>query len=401
MVRELDFSHPNLAVDLNKVKEMFAQHTNDGCRFLVKQALESIMLNDLFQQLEAGWNQRTESRRGYRNGFRQRTLLTSFGEMELTVPRDRAGEYKPDCFERYKRVDRVVDDGIKAMFLRGVSTHKVGEVLEALCGTGVSSGYVSRVTRELDSLVREFENGVIGDDFVFLFLDGLNVRVLYDLHVKKMVLLYAYGIKADGSRQFISFRLAKSESRANYLSFLENLKARGLKGQSLELIIMDGALGLWSAIEDVYPQIEHQLCWAHKLRNVAKYCPKKYQAECLQEAAAIMYAKSHGKALKLFRAWHTKWGGKIPKAVSCLENDFDKLTPVFNFPQTMRKILRTTNVIERCFREIRRRLKVMGRFQNSRSCKRIVVSLILYFNGKWAKKKNHLKPIAEHYKKAA
>ena len=401
MIRELDFSHGNLGVALAEVKEMFAMHTNEGCRLLVKQAMEKVMLHDLFCQLEADWNQRTESRRGYRNGFRERTLLTSFGELELEVPRDRAGLYQPACLERYKRVDRAVDNGIKAMFLRGVSTRKVGEVLEALTGTGVSAGYVSKVTGELDQLVREFENSVITDDWTFLFIDGLNVKVLYDLHVKKVVLLYAYGIKADGRRQFISFRLAKSESRANYLSFWENLKARGLKGTNLKLIIMDGALGLWSAIEDVYPQVEHQLCWAHKLRNVAKYCPKKYQEECLKEAADIMYAKSRGEAVRLFRLWRSHWNKKIPRAVACLENDFHRLTPVFEFPQPMRKILRTTNVIERCFREIRRRLKVMGRFENSKSCKRIVVSLIAYFNGKWAKQSKHLKPIAQYYKTAA
>jgi transposase-like protein len=401
MSRELNFSKHNLSIDLAEVKEMFAMHLDEGCRYMVKEALEKLMLDGLYGHLEAGWNQRTESRTGYRNGFRERTLFTSFGQIGLEVPRDRAGKYKPDCLERYKRVDRAVDDGIRAMFLRGVSTRKVGEVLEALCGTGVSAGYVSKVTAGLDKLVRDFENAPTDDAVVFLFLDGLNVRVRYDLHVKKMVLLFAYGIKADGSRRFLSFRLVKSESRANYLSFLENLKARGLKGANLKMITMDGAAGLWSAIEDVYPAAPHQLCWAHKLRNVSKYCPKKYREECLKAASGIMYAKSQGLAVKMFREWKKMWQERIPKAVACLEDDFDRLTPVFEFPEEIRKIIRTTNVIERCFREVRRRLKVMGRFENSKSCKRIVVSLTEYFNAKWAKKSKRLKPIEEHFKKAA
>ena len=401
MSRELIFSEDNLSIDLAEVKEMFAMHLDEGCRYVVKQALEKLMLDGLYGHLEAGWNQRTESRRGYRNGFRERTLLTSFGQIDLEVPRDRAGKYKPDCLERYKRIDQAVDNSIRAMFLRGVSTRKVGEVLEALCGRTVSSGYVSNVCKVLDETVRDFENSPIEDNFAFLFLDGLNVRIRYDLHVKPMVLLFAYAVKADGARRFLSFRLVKKESHKSYLSFLENLQTRGLKGINLKLIIMDGALGLWSAIEEVYPDAPHQLCWAHKLRNVSKYCPVKHRKECLEEAAEIMYARSRGMAAKFFREWKAKWQSLAPKAVACLERDFEKLTPVFDFPQHIRKIIRTTNIIERCFREVRRRLKVMGYFQDNKSCKRIVMSLVEYFNIKWAKRSKRIKPIAELYQNAA
>lgn len=400
-VRELDFSNHNLTVDLAEVKRMFATHANEGCRSLFKQALELVMAEELYWHLQAGWKQRTEVRRGHRNGYRPRSLLTSFGQVELEVPRDRAGEYQPDCFERYKRVDRAVDEGIKSMFLRGVSTGKVGEVLEALCGFSLSASYVSSVTRQLDKLVRSFENSPIDDDYAFLFIDGLTVRVRFELKVKPMVLLVAYGIKRDGSRRFLSFRLVKSESHANYLSFLENLKARGLKGHRLDLIIMDGALGLWSAVEEVYPDRPHQLCWVHKLRNLAKYCPRRFQEQCTREAARIMYAGSSGKAAKLFRTWRRKWRRTAPKAVDCLERDFDRLVPFLQLPRSFQKLLRTTNVIERCFREVRRRLKVMGYFQNSKSCRRIVVSILEYFNYKWSKRANRIKAIEEYYTKAA
>jgi len=331
----------------------------------------------------------------------------------LRVPRDRAGEYQPDCFERYKRVARTVNEGIKAMFLRGVSTRKVGEILDALCGFGVSAAYVSKVTKELDQLVKQYENSAIDDAYVFLFIDGLSVRVRYEFKIKKMILLVAYGIERNGGRKLLSFRLAKSENHASYLSFrqdstsLENLKARGLKGANLDLIIMDGALsqdtsvGLWSAIEEVYPQVAHQLCWVHKLRNIAKYCPKRLRDECVGEASKIMYATSSRKAANLFREWRTKWQSKIPRAVGCLERDFDKLLPFLEFPPSFHKTIRTTNVIERSFREVRRRLKVMGYFQDSKSCKRIVASLFEYFNIKWARNTQHLKPIAEYYSNPA
>lgn len=400
-LRELNFDKHNLQWDMREVKRMFWMDFEDGCRYLFKQTLEALMAQDLYEHLQADRHQRAEKRQGYRNGYRQRKLLTTYGEVELNVPRDRDGEYQPGYFKRYKRISGKVDRGIKAMFLRGVSTGKVGEVLDALCGFRVSAGYVSTVTKQLDELVREYENAPIEDEFAYLFIDGLSVRIKYGLKAKRTIILVAYGISKNGSRELISFQLSKSESHANYLSFLENLKVRGLKGGSLDLIIMDGALGLWSAVEEVYPQVSHQLCWVHKLRNVSRYCPKKYREECSREAADIMYAETPGRAANLFRLWKKRWINKIPKAVKCLEKDFDKLIPFLEFPEEYRKVIRTTNVIERCFREVRRRLKVMGYFQDSKSCKRIVTSIFVYFNTKWERKTHRIKPIAEYYKQAA
>ena len=399
--RDLDFTSHNLHVDLHEVKRMFAMHTDNGCRYLLKQTLERLMVDDLTEHLQAQWNQRTVTRRSHRNGFRYRSLLTKQGELELKVPRDRRGEYQPGYFDRYKRVESVVDQGIRSMFLRGVSTRKVGEVLDALCGFKVSAGYVSIVTKQLDKLVRQYENSAIDDNYAFLFIDGVYVRIRFELEVKRLVLLVAYGIKRDGSRRILSFRLAKRETRAAYLSFLENLKARGLKGNNLDLIALDGSPGLWSAVDEVYPFSLHQLCWVHKLRNVAKHCPKKYRELCVSEAAKIMYCETSGKAANQFRNWRKKWASLAPGAVDCLEKDFHKLIPFLEFDPKFHKVIRTTNVIERCFREVRRRLKVMGYFQNTKSCKRITVSLFEYYNHKWETKIHRLKAVADYYTDAA
>lgn len=399
--RELDFSKGNLTIALSDVKGMFAMHFEDGGRQMVREVLGCVMECDLTEYLQASFNQRTETRLGYRNGCRERSLLTGFGEVRLRVPRDREGEYEPSYFKRYKRISPKVEEGIRAMYLRGVSTAKVGEVLEALCGTGVSAGLVSSVCKALDQKVREFESSPIKDDIAFLFIDGLHVKALCDLHVKKRILLFAYGIKSNGQRVFLSFRLVKHESHACCKSFLDSLKARGLKGRVLECITMDGALGLWSAIEEVYPDKRHELCWAHKLRNVAGYCPERYHDELMKGARTIMNAKSKGIAIRLFKSWKERWQRLVPRAVKCLEDDFEKLTPCFDFPKGIRKIIRTTNVIERCFREVRRRLKVMGHFKDSQSCRRIVVSLVEYFNYKWAKNSKRIKLVAEQYQNAA
>lgn len=396
-VKQLDFSRPNLVIDLAEVKRMFAMHFNEGCRYLVKQAFGRIMAQDMYEHICARRYERTPVRSGHRNGCRGRNLLTSVGLIRLDVPRDRAGGYVPECFERYKRVHGVVDEGIKAMFLRGVSTRKVRNILDCLCGEGVSASYVSAVTKGLDGEVKAFENQPIDDDLAFLFLDGLDVKIRMELRVKRYKILIAYGIRRDGSRSLVSFRLAHSEGAGTWRSFLENLKVRGLLGRNLELIILDGCLGLWSAIDQVYPLVPHQLCWVHKLRNIAKYCPKRYREECTSQAARIMYAQTSAMAAKLFRQWKDRWIKLIPRAVACLERDFDKLIPFFEFSPEFHKVIRTTNVIERSFREVRRRVKVMGYFQNTKSCKRIVLSLFFYFNRKWERKTERIVPIAQYF----
>ncbi|MCJ7578785.1 MAG: IS256 family transposase [candidate division Zixibacteria bacterium] len=399
--KQLDFSKHNLTIDLAEVKRMFREDLSEGGRYLLEEFFHQVMVHDLYEHIRARWHERTLARGGYRNGYRERYLLILLGLLKLNVPRDREGTYQPDCFERYKRVQREVDEGIKEMFLRGVSTRKVGEVLDAFCGERVSASYVSRVTKALDEEVKAFHNSPIEDDFVFLFLDAISLRVRLELKVKRYSVLVAYGIKPDGSRKLINFRLSKSEGRGSWSSFLENLKVRGLAGHNLKLIIMDGCAGLWSAIEEVYPLVPHQLCWVHKLRNIAKYCPKRYRESCTKEAAKIMYAKTSGMAAKLFRQWKACWINLIPKAVECLEKDFDRLIPFFEFSPEFHRVIRTTNVIERSFGEVRRRLKVMGYFQNTRSCNRIIFSLFFYFNNKWERRTERIKPIAEYFQTAA
>jgi len=227
------------------------------------------------------------------------------------------------------------------------------------------------------------------------------VRIRYELKAKRRLVLMAYGIRRDGSRRLLSFSVAKREGQATWRSFLENLKVRGLSGRALELIVVDGAPGLWAALEDVYPLVEHQLCWVHKLRNIARYGPRSKRDACVSEAARIMYAGSATKAARLFRKWKSRWEPVNPRGVACLERDFHRLIPFFEFDPCFHKVIRTTNVIERSFKEVRRRLKVMGYFQNQKSCSRIVLSQVYYFNAKWDRRRERIQAIADHFQKAA
>jgi len=401
MSKVLDFYEENVSWGLGEVKEMFGEGFQEGCRRVGEHLLNYGIAMEFKEYLGAFRYQRVKSRKGWRNGYRERRLQTSLGELHLAIPRDRQGAFQTTWVERYQRVERTVDKLICEMVVKGVSTSKVGEVLNAVMGYRLSKSYVSEATKELDVAVLEYFGRPLDDDFVFLFLDGVNVQIRRELKAKSFPLLVAYGIRADGSRELLSFQKVASESALCWQHFLENLKMRGLKGNALKLIVMDGGKGLWQAVETVYPYVEHQLCWVHKLRNVSNYCPKGYRQECLSEARQIMYASSSTEAANHFRQWKRHWQQKAPQSVNCLETDFDKLIPVFAFPESIRHMIRTTNVIERCFREVRRRLKVMGYFPNSASCNRMVYALFAYFNSKWEQNNKRIKVIRQIFKPAA
>ena len=348
------------------------------------------------------WYRHDNERKDYRNGFRSRNLLTTLGLIkEIRVPRSRKRGFEPKVFDRYKRVQHVVDAGILKMYLMGVSTRKVGEVLEALFSYTVSAAYVSKVSKRLDGDVGSFHNRPLKDDFLYLFLDGIHVKIRQVSKSVKRAVLTAYGVRADGSRELIDFRVAKSEGKGAWASFLENLKLRGLMGSKLALVISDGCPGLWAAAGEVYPFVEHQLCWVHKLRNVSNYCPARHREQCIAQARQIYLASTVKIGMRQFREWEKAWRELVPKAVACLGRDIDKLLVFLNCPREHGKKIRTTNVIERQFREIRRRLRVMGTFPDSASAQRMTFSLFVYHNTRWERSNTRIKEIAETNKNKA
>lgn len=398
---ELDFTMENLSLSWQEVNQMFAEDFAETSRLMYERMLNVAISEEFKSYVGARRYERVEGRRGWRNGYRHRSLLTRLGQIDLTIPRLRAEGFQPSWLDRHQRLEGKVAEGLRTMFINGVSTEKVGWVMEALCGERVSRSTVSKLAKSLEEEVRAYLQRPLDDDFVFLFLDGLTVKIRKELRAESWLLLVAYGIRADGSRELISFHRYRSEAEACWQSFIDNLKMRGLKGEHLKLIIIDGSKGLWNAVEAAYPEVEYQLCWVHKLRNIAKACPKRHQEACLGEAARIMNSSSSRTAARRFRNWRRKWQALAPKAVACLERDFDKLVAVFAFPVVIRKIIRSTNAIERAFREVRRRLRPMGYFQNSASANRIIYALFAQMNAKWEQPHRRLKPIRKLFREAA
>lgn len=354
---------------------------------VVKRLLESAMEEELLECLRVGRYRRTGLRRGYRNGYRQRNLLTEVGLVEhLRVPRDRGGDYQPEVLERYQRRQSRVNGLIREVFLAGVSTRRVGEVLAPVLGEAPSPQTVSRIARTLDTEVRHYHSRHLPNHYQYLFLDGITLKVKGLTGVKKRLVLCAYGITPEGQRELISFHQAAAESEVHWEAFLRDLYNRGIEGKTLRLVVTDGCPGLHRALDMIYPYVPRQRCWAHKLRNIASKLPRKYQEACLGEVKLIYLAQTRREAVELFRDWASKWRAVAPRAVACLEDDLEELVSFLDRPREHWKKIRTTNVIERAFREVRRRTRPMSCFQNPASVDRIIYGVITHLNQTWKEK---------------
>jgi transposase-like protein len=299
------------------------------------------------------------------------------------VPRARQGSGESQAFSRYQRRQAQVDGLIREVFLAGVSTRRVGETLEAVLGERVSAQTVSRVARSLNREVERFHRAVLTDDVRYLLLDAVSMRIRNAMEVKRRLVLCAYGISVAGERRLLDFRLAKSESQVAWEAFLNQLRERGLVGGHLQLVTTDGCAGLHAALDVVYPYVPHQRCWVHKLRNVASKLRRAQQTDCLAGARGIYEALTRREAVRRYWTWAQRWRTEAAKAVACLEQDLDTLLSFLACPEAHRKAVRTTNAIERAFREVRRRTRPMTCFTNDASCERIIYAVVSHLNRSW------------------
>ena len=379
-IAELEFTDKNLEERWDRVKEDFWCDLKGQTLKAVKRALETMMEIEVQDLIGSPKWKHTATRPTYRNGKYFRSLFTSLGFItRLEVPRVRSGRVNFKAFNRYMRRTKDVDAAVLGIFLAGVSTRRVKETLLPLFGeNALSATTVSKISKVLNSWVTNFHNRKIDDDYVYIILDGIYLKAKSPVSSRRRCILVVYGIRSNGIRELIDFRVVRSsESQIAWECFLTSLMNRGLKGQMLKLASVDGNRGLWNALDLVWPDIKRQRCWAHKLRNVANHLPKKMQNLCLNQARDIYSAASYTEAIKAFRHWVKIWKPISPKAVVCLEQDIDDLLQFFHTPKPMWVKIRTTNIIERVFREVRRRTRPMSCFSNVQSLERIIYAILL------------------------
>lgn len=356
-------------------------------RQALKKILEGRMDEEMTEFLGLELYDHAPDRPDYRNGHYLRHLLTEMGDLELLIPRTRKGGFQPTLLEKYARRHSSIDEVLLACFCLGLSTRKAASVLAPMLGEKVSASTISRIAKDLDQEVEAYHQRLLLDEYLYLFFDGVVLKSKGAVKVQKKILLCVFGIRKDGVQEMIDFCPATSESQAAWEAFLRDLYRRGLEGVFCQLIATDGGPGLHAALEIAYPKIPLQRCWAHKTRNVLDKVKEQDQEAVKKALHRISHAKNRREATKAYWRLASDWRKAYPRAVACLEKDIDQLLTFFQIKEPdLWSRLRTTNLIERSFREVRRRTRPMGVFTNTESLQRIVFAVFFHLNNNWSQR---------------
>jgi transposase-like protein len=367
------------ALDVIKAMDLLGEEWSEP-RELGRRAFQEL----LEQHLRARQRVRLEEvkrqgGRDRRNGCYRRHLLTSLGDIELRIPRTRTFSVR-GFLRRYARREPGLDRLILAGFVLGLSTRKVGVALQAILGETVSATTVSRVARSLDAAVAAFHRRPLQNRYRALVLDGVALSRRTGLGARSKPILVALGITPEGHKEIIDFQLAPAESQPAWEGFLHHLYRRGLTGEGLEIVGTDGGSGLLAALLVVYPHVPRQRCWAHKVRNILNHLRRSDHLRAKRDLARIYRAPNRTQARQAARRFAERWS-PYPRAVTCLRKDLDELLTFFCFSDpAWQRATRTTNAIERRFKEVRRRTRPMGAFADRTSIDRILYAVFSYEN---------------------
>jgi len=353
------------------VQQAFHQHLRDQIRGAVQVVMEAIMREELTQFVGAQWGECSSERKGYRNGSYTRDLATASGQIQdLKVPRDRAGEFHTQLFDRYSRYEEQVAEGLTQMFVSGTSTHKVGEVAHTLMGVTPSASTVSRLNHTLAEQFEAWRNRTIQGHWRVLYLDGIYFEVRHGDQVDATIILAAMGVDLEGTKEILAIRACAQESQDGWLCVLEDLRTRGVT--EVDLIVTDGHDGLLAAVSALFTATPRQRCLVHKQRNVMNAIPKRERDPIAAELAGIWNQSSKEKALTELAAFKGKYRERYPEAIRSLCEDEAHLLTFYDFPQSMHRHIRSTNPIESFFRNVRRRTDQIDTFTTETSCLSII-----------------------------
>jgi transposase-like protein len=374
-----DLRGENMQDQLEVMKEIissFLKDSKDGKKRLVEWFLNSVMEEEARIQVSSLPYERTEERKGYRNGSRTRRLKTVDGELELKKPQIREFPFETKVFDRYSRVEKALDSVILESYIQGVSTRNVMNVVESLGVENISASYVSTLASELDASVKSFLERPIESPMKFIYIDATYFKVREDGTYGNKALYVCIGINSDGRREILSAHLYDSETEIQWESFFDDLKDRGLRG--VELVISDGHKGIQESVTRSFLGAAWQYCHVHFMRNLMKLIPKKRQSSVMQ---IIKQALENESLVSRAQELLLKEG--LEKASDMFERWYPSLYNYRAFGQSNQRRLRTTNVLERLNLEFKRRTKKIGAFPSEQSLLRLVVSIMMDINEEW------------------
>jgi len=353
---------------------------------MTKMLLEVMAESEVERRAGARLHERGESRVDHRNGYRTRTAQLSYQVVEIRIPRLRGQGFVPSFLEPHHRAIAQVEGWVDKALMAGLGRCEVIRLLESTTGCRPSDNLLKRVQVELDKRVKEFRERPLMGRYQYLFLDAAWAKDIVGLNATRVCIMTAVGITYLGQKEILGFERTAIENESGWRGFLGRLVSRGLKPSDLALVISDEHGGLLNAASEVFGDVPHQLCWAHRMRNVRKAvnaCDRKAVIAGLQD---VYKASNLGTAKEALRRWCIRWQQKYPGMVLSVDEDSARLLAFFTCPELHWDYVRTSNPIERVFLELRRQQFGCGAFANRDACNRAVYRVFSWLNGLWSGK---------------
>ena len=361
--------------------EQIAAEGMDALPELIRILINEAMRLEREQHLGAGPYERSSERRGHANGYKPKTVKTRLGEIQFEVPQVRQGNFYPDALEKGLRSERALTLALAEMYVQGVSTRRVAAITEQLCGTAVTSMQVSRASEKLDEILEAWRTRPLGR-IVYLYLDARYEKVRMDGQIRDAAILIASGVGRDGKRRILGVSVSLSEAEQHWRLFLEDLIRRGLEG--LQLIISDDHHGLRKARQALFTGVPWQRCQFHLQQNASQYVPRKrMRAEVAADIRAIFNAPDRQQAERYLKQIVSKYADIASELADWIEAAIPEGLTVFDFPESHRRRIRTSNMLERVSQEIKRRTRVVRIFPNPSSCLRLVSAILMEISEDW------------------
>jgi transposase-like protein len=374
-------THPAHSNNVHEVVQLLAEHGFDGMANAMQILFNEAMKIERAAYLNADPYQRTSDRKSYANGFKDKTVSTRLGKIELRVPQTRDGEFYPSVLERGERSERALKLALAEMYVQGVSTRKVAKITAELCGTEISSTQVSRATKLLDEELEAWRNRPLGQ-VEYLMLDARYERVRVDGQVRDCAVLIAVGILPNGKRSVLGASVSLSEAEVHWRDFLNSLCQRGMTG--VKLIASDAHKGLKAARLAVLPSVPSQRCQFHLTQNAMQYVPKiEMRSKVASDLRKIYDARDLADATEGIKRFAKIYQDSAPKLVQWVEENIPDGLTVFSLPEGHRKRMRTTNMLERQNRELKRRTRVATLFPNEASLLRLATAVLAEISDEW------------------
>jgi len=338
-----------------------SEDVQDALKDLLGGTLEEMLQSEMTEHLGYKEYERGEGDNS-RNGKKKKTVRSKYGEVEISVPQDRKSSFEPKVIGKRKKDISGIDSKIISMYAKGLTTRQISDQIEDIYGFEVSESFVSDVTDKLLPQIEEWQQRPLSDIYPVVFIDAVHFSVRSDGIVKKIAAYVVVGINPDGYKEVVGLYIGENESSKYWLGILNELKNRGVR--DILLICADGLSGMKEAIVTAFPKTEYQRCIVHQVRNTLRYVGEKNKKEFAKDLKSIYHAANektgHDKMLEITR----KWEKHYPNAMKSWEKNWDVISPIFKFSDTVRKVIYTTNAIESLNSTFRRLNKSRSVFPN-------------------------------------